>query len=79
MEFRERLKRDIDNLGKSQREFAALAGMTHSNLNSILNGKIRLSVRNAILLESEGVRTAEYWLHRQVNEDIFVMLNNTTP
>lgn len=60
------LAKIMDDKDLSQRELASRIDIAHSLLNNILKGNRNINVNIAISLEAAGLKTANYWLKKQM-------------
>lgn len=62
--------------GISQREFASTINVAHPLLNNILNGSRNINVNFALSLEAANLKTASYWLKKQVEFSLELAKND---
>ncbi len=70
MNWQDELKQTLDKKKITQRQFCKRTGVHFSEFNNIINKKRPLSMKVALMLEFLFVKTAKYWLTRQLEEDI---------
>ena len=68
--WRIEIGRLIDKTGLSRREFCKENKIHHSELSYVINGDRNISVKLAVALEGGEIRAAEYWLGKQMRENI---------
>lgn len=70
MNWRDNIVSEISEKGYTQRSFCRVTGLYPSELNNIIKKNRSLSIKVALALENEGIKTAEYWLTLQLKEQI---------
>ena len=66
----ESIRNGLDESGWTVTECAARLGVTRNNLSRLLNGRIGISARVALGLETAGWSNAEFWMRLQANYDL---------
>lgn len=66
----EEILHELKLKGISQADICKRADIYHGMFSNILNGKRRLDIKTAIKLEVFFIKTANYWLQKQLEEDI---------
>ena len=66
----ESIRNCIDESDWTVTECAARLGVTRNNLSRLLNGRIGISARVALGLETVGWSNAEFWMRLQANYDL---------
>ncbi len=66
----ESIRNCLDESGWTVTECAARLGVTRNNLSRLLNGRIGISARVALGLETVGWSNAEFWMRLQANYDL---------
>ena len=66
----ESIRNGLDESGWTVTECAARLGVTRNNLSRLLNGRIGISARVALGLETVGWSNAEFWMRLQANYDL---------
>lgn len=69
MKAHEELK-ELMSKDRKQSYYANRLNMGKTMITEILKGNRRISVLMAVKLEAIGEKTATYWLHKQLDEDI---------
>jgi plasmid maintenance system antidote protein VapI len=70
MNWRRKIEKEIEVKGISQRTFCKLTGVYPSELNNVIHKNRSLSIKIALALEIMEIRTAKYWLSKQLKEQI---------
>ena len=70
IKLNDELKSCLENTGYSQRVLAKRLGACHSYLNDVIKGKKPMNMTLALSLEFSFIKTAEYWLVKQIKEKI---------
>lgn len=70
MDWQDELKQILDKKNITQRQFCNRTGVYQSEFNNIINKKRPLSMKVALMLEFLFIKTAKYWLTKQLEEDI---------
>lgn len=70
MNWRDEVKIELKKKGFTQRLFCKRTGIHQPEFNNMIHGKRRLSMKHALSLELYMINTAEYWLNKQLKEDI---------
>ena len=66
----ESIRNCLNESGWTVTESAARLGVTRNNLSRLLNGRIGISARVALGLESVGWSNAGFWMRLQANYDL---------
>ena len=66
----ESIRNCLDESGWTVTECAARLGVTRNNLSRLVNGRIGISARVALGLETVGWSNAEFWMRLQANYDL---------
>lgn len=70
MDWRLELKNELESKNITQSQFCKRTGIYRGEFNNVLKGKRPLSMKHALMLEFLFIKTAEYWLTRQLIDNI---------